>query len=474
MTHLRNREVRVLLMAAGLGTRLRPLTDSVPKCLVPIHGRPLLDYWFDRFAEAGLRHVLINTHHLPGRIREYIRRLNATGRFEVRETFEPTLLGSAGTVRANRDWVPPGGEALIVYADNLSGVHFGDMLAFHRAQGAEMTMLLFRSLAPKRCGIAQLDDSGRIVGFEEKPRQPRGNLANAGIYAMSAAAYHEIADAGAFDLGFDVLPRFVGRMHGFSFDGYHRDIGTLESLAAAEADMAAGRVVAPARLKINVGSRPAVFLDRDGTVIRQVHYIAEPGDVALLPGAAEALRMLGEAGFARVLVTNQSAIGRGLVTEQQAKAVQVEVERQLGEQAAAIEGYYHCPVAPSPLSTNGHGGADRATIDHPDRKPGPGMLLRAARELNLDLSRSWMVGDMVSDLLAGRNAGCCGSLLVRTGHGTDADEATLATADEVAHDLLDAVRRILRNGRTNRFDAGTAPMRLPESEPCQMSEEECA
>ncbi len=473
MTHVRNRDVRVLLLAAGLGTRLRPLTDSLPKCLVPMDGRPLIDYWFDRFAESGLRHVLINTHHLPGLVREHLAGLNATGRFEVRETFEPTLLGSAGTVHANRDWVPHDGEALIVYADNLSAVHLGDMLAFHRARRAEMTMLLFRSPTPERCGIAQVDASGRITEFQEKPSQPRGNLANAGVYALSAAAYHEMADADAFDLGFDVLPRFVGRMYGFTFEGYHRDIGTLESLEAAETDLAAGRVFEPSR---SAGSdnrpRPAVFLDRDGTVIRQVHYIADPAHVQLLPGAAEALRRLGEAGFARVIVTNQSAIGRGLVTETQAEAVQAEVERQLGEAGVAIEGFYQCPIAPPSSKRNGHIGTDRTTLDHPDRKPGPGMLLRAARDLNVDLPQSWMVGDMVRDLLAGRNAGCRGSILVRTGYGADADESALSLADHVADDLLEAVTYTLRGSVSST--ASGRPFPTDFGEPCQPSEERYA
>ncbi len=474
MRHDRNRDVRVLLMAAGLGTRLRPLTDTVPKCLVPINGRPLIDFWFDRFAEAGLRHVLINTHHLPGMVREHIARLNAAGRFEIRETYEPTLLGSAGTVHANRDWVPPGGEALIVYADNLSAVHLGDMLAFHRARRAEMTMLLFRTPTPQRCGIAQLDGSGRIVEFEEKPQNPRGNLANAGVYALSAAAYHEMADADAFDLGFDVLPRFVGRMHGFTFDGYHRDIGTLESLEAAEADVAAGRVLAPARLAGHDRPRPAVFLDRDGTLIRQVHYIADPKDVELLPGAAEALRILGEHGYARVVVTNQSAIGRGVITEQQAHAVQHEVERQLGEPGVSIEGFDCCPVAPLSVSSNGQGGADRTIIDHPDRKPGPGMLLRAARQLNLDLSRSWMVGDMVSDLLAGRNAGCRGSILVRTGYGAEGEAAAQPLADAVADDLLSAAKHILSAEPTPGCSTTGQSTRLGMAAAIRTVEERCA
>jgi mannose-1-phosphate guanylyltransferase len=227
---------KVVLLAAGLGMRLRPLTDRVPKCLVPVAGRPLLDYWLDGFARAGLREMLINTHHLPEPLRDYIARVNTGGRFHVREAFEPRLLGSAGTVHANRAYVPAGGEAVIVYSDNLSTVDLESMIRFHRAHADPFTMLLFRSPMPEKCGIAELGAGGRIDSFVEKPQTPRGDLANAGVYVLTAAAYHEIADLDAFDLAFDALPRFVGRMRGFVHDGYHRDIGTLESLEQATRD----------------------------------------------------------------------------------------------------------------------------------------------------------------------------------------------------------------------------------------------
>lgn len=242
MTTTATPPVRVLLLAGGLGTRLRPITDTIPKCLVPVAGRPLLDYWLDRFAEAGLRDILINTHHHPDAVREYIKAVNASGRFNMVEAHEPTLLGSAGTVTANRDWIPPGSQCLIVYADNLSNVRLDLMLDAHRAAAQPFTMLLFRTPTPQKCGIASLDERGRVAAFEEKPARPVGNLANAGIYAVTGAAYREMADMKGFDLGFDVLPAFVGRMQGYPFDGYHRDIGTLESLAQAEADVAAGLV----------------------------------------------------------------------------------------------------------------------------------------------------------------------------------------------------------------------------------------
>ena len=224
--------------------RLRPITDTLPKCLVPIADRPLLDYWFDRFQEAGLREVLINTHHLPEQVRAYIARVNARGPFSVREAYEPTLLGSAGTVAANPALADGARAVLIVYGDNLSGVDLGPLLPFHFAHGDAFTMMLFRTQYPEKCGIADLDADGRIVSFVEKPKQAKSNLANAGIYALTPDAYGEIAAMRAFDLGFDVLPKFVGRMRGWEWGGYHRDIGTPESLRQAEEDVRAGRLLA--------------------------------------------------------------------------------------------------------------------------------------------------------------------------------------------------------------------------------------
>lgn len=196
--------------------------------------------------------------------------------------------------------------------------------------------------------------------------------------------------------------------------------------------------------------RPAVFLDRDGTLIEERHYLCDPAGVRLLPGAAGAIRMLREAGYACVLVTNQSGIGRGLFTVDDLRRVHAELERQLREAGAALDGWYFCPEAPR--GTDG----DRTTVEHPDRKPGPGMLLRAARDLGLDLGRSWMVGDMLSDLLAGRNAGCRGSILVRTGYGSRL-EAPEKTADHIADDLMAAALWILgRSGSAGSARAAAA------------------
>ncbi len=231
-----NQQVKALILAGGLGTRLRPITNTLSKCLVPIADRPLLDYWFDRLAETSVREVLINNHHLPDQVREYIAAKNAEGRFNVSEAFEPTLLGSAGTIAANRSFADGTDAIVVIYADNLSDVDLAALIEFHTSHNDPFTMMLFHTQYPEKCGIAALDSEQRIVEFVEKPKQPKSDLANGGVYVLDADAFREISDMNAFDLGFDVLPRFIGRMRGWTWNGYHRDIGTLESLEIARAE----------------------------------------------------------------------------------------------------------------------------------------------------------------------------------------------------------------------------------------------
>lgn len=235
-----HRAPAALLLAGGLGTRLRPLTDRIPKCLVPIAGRPLLSYWRDSLASAGVGEVRINTHHLPDPVRAWIEESNGLGGPRFSESHEPTLLGSAGTISANRDLADCGDEVIVVYADNLSTVDLAAAIAYHRSHPDPFTMVLFETDEPRRCGIAELAAGGRIASFVEKPQEPRGNLANAGIYVIDSPLFRELADRRGFDIAFDLLPNLAGRMRGFAHRGYHRDIGTPESLRQAEADLATG------------------------------------------------------------------------------------------------------------------------------------------------------------------------------------------------------------------------------------------
>ena len=165
--------------------------------------------------------------------------------------------------------------------------------------------------------------------------------------------------------------------------------------------------------------RPAVFLDRDGTIIEHVHYLANPNEVRLLPGAADGIRRLRQAGMACVVVSNQSAVGRGIITLEQLATIHHEMNRQLAAEQTQVDAIYFCPLAPQ--------GDDPLVIEHIDRKPAPGMLYQAAKALRLDLDASWMVGDMITDVMAGWNAGCRGSILIRTGKAfQDSDFNNLA------------------------------------------------
>jgi len=188
-------------------------------------------------------------------------------------------------------------------------------------------------------------------------------------------------------------------------------------------------------------TRPAIFLDRDGTLIEERGYPSHPDQVRLLPGVAESVERLRRAGFVCVVITNQSGVGRGLLTESQMHAVNKEMIRQLKEAGTDIDGLYFCTFAPL--------GNDKTVIEYHDRKPGPGMLLRAAREMNLDLTASWIIGDSVSDILAGRNAGCVGQILLRSGH--DTSEATNFLGKDILlmDDLGEAAEFILSNRDPN-------------------------
>src|SRR3954453_19018924 len=146
-------QVKAIVLAAGLGTRLRPLTDSIPKCLVPIAGRPLLDYWVDLLAEAGVREARVNNHAHPEQVRAYVEDVARSGRLRLAESYEPELLGSAGTIAANADLADGCDDVIIIYADNFSDVDLGRMLAYHRGHGDAFTMLLFHAPNPRACGI---------------------------------------------------------------------------------------------------------------------------------------------------------------------------------------------------------------------------------------------------------------------------------------------------------------------------------
>jgi mannose-1-phosphate guanylyltransferase len=222
--------VKAFLLAAGIGSRLRPITNTVPKCMVPIDDRSLLDIWLDAFDRAGVDEVLVNLHHLPEVVRRHV--AARSGRLSVRFVFEPELLGSAGTLVANRDWVADEEFFLACYADNLTDFDLRDLIDEHREAGAAVTLTAFRSENPSAGGVLEVDGAGWVTGFAEKPAAPVSDLVNAGMYAFRPAVLDEIGRPPA-DIGYDLLPKLTGRARVVPVEGYFRDIGTPEAYRRA-------------------------------------------------------------------------------------------------------------------------------------------------------------------------------------------------------------------------------------------------
>ncbi|WP_315768274.1 MULTISPECIES: nucleotidyltransferase family protein [unclassified Bradyrhizobium] len=226
--------MRALLLAAGIGSRLRPLTNTTPKCLVRVHDRPLLDYWLDLVFEGGIERALLNTHWLAEQVRAHVAQSRWRDRIDL--VHEDELLGTGGTVLANRAWF--GDQPfLVAHADNLTDFDVAGLLTAHRNRppGCIMTMLAFRTDDPSSCGILELDDQHRVIAFHEKVKNPPGNLANGAVYVFDPAVIADIAALGKpiVDLSTEIIPNYLGRIFCVETSGYHRDIGNPESLRRA-------------------------------------------------------------------------------------------------------------------------------------------------------------------------------------------------------------------------------------------------
>lgn len=232
--------MRALLLAAGLGTRLRPITDKIPKCLVPVRGRPLLSYWFDMLFTDGVTRALVNTHYHAEAVNEFVAK--SPWRDSVELVYEEQLLGTGGTVLRNREWF--GREAfMVVHADNLSRFPVHEFIAAHRQRpdGAAMTMMTFDTDVPQSCGIVELDARGVVQRFHEKVANPPGTRANGAVYIIEPEVVDFLGslEREFLDFSIDVIPAFLGRIATYHNTGYHRDIGTIDSLRKAEAEFPA-------------------------------------------------------------------------------------------------------------------------------------------------------------------------------------------------------------------------------------------
>jgi mannose-1-phosphate guanylyltransferase len=230
-------EIKTFLVAAGIGSRLKPLTDIWPKCMMPIRQRPLLEYWLGMLQGAGIEDVLVNCHHHAEVVQEFL----AQDQFKewVNSSYEESLLGTAGSVRANSAQFL-GCDLLLAHADNWCCCNLSDFINYHqmrRPAETQITMMTFDTDNPSSCGIVELDQEGVVIGFHEKVQNPPGRLANAAVYILSPEVIEWVANREeAVDFSLDVLPHFLGKIATWKNDNIHRDIGQVSVLKNAQKD----------------------------------------------------------------------------------------------------------------------------------------------------------------------------------------------------------------------------------------------
>lgn len=224
--------MKAFILAAGHGTRLRPLTEHTPKCLLPVQGVPLLQLWLENCKKSGITDVLVNAHAHAGQVRDFVSRRSSGVRVVVSE--EKELLGSAGTLAQNRRFVANDGEFLVLYGDVLTNLDLRALIKFHREKKLPATLGLYRVPDPRRCGIVELDENGVVNGFVEKPEHPKSDLAFAGVMVAQQEIFDFIPQERSADIGFHVLPKLLGRMAAMEIHSFLLDIGTMENYRAAQ------------------------------------------------------------------------------------------------------------------------------------------------------------------------------------------------------------------------------------------------
>ncbi len=235
--------MKAFILAAGLGTRLRSLGLDVPKVMVPIGGKPLLEHHFELFKRQGIREFIVNLHYLPEKITAYF---GDGSRFGVSITYshEPELLGTAGAVKKMESELR-GGAFIVFYGDNLVHVDFAPLLEFHRARQAQATVALFASPEPWTGGVVETDSDGRVLRFVEKPdrKQVSTNRISAGIFVIEPQVLDMIPAGQFYDFGRDVFPKLLAErrpVYAMEPKAYIQDVGTPERLAKAQRDFEEG------------------------------------------------------------------------------------------------------------------------------------------------------------------------------------------------------------------------------------------
>ena len=436
---------QAIIIAGGMGTRLKARLGDLPKPMIPIGGKPLLEHQVELAKLHGFTEIVVFACYRPDLIQGHLGDGNRWG-VKISYEIEKTPLGTAGAVLAGMRLLAE--RFLVFYGDTMVNVDLGRIWDRHVASGAGATLLLHPNDHPLDSDLVEMDGVDWVTAFHNRPH-PVGkyfqNLVNAGLYVMEKTALVPWAsDVKPMDFGKDLFPSMLGagqRLLGYNTPEYIKDIGTPERYDRVSAEYASG-VIARSSLQT---PQPTVFVDRDGTLNREVDGVTSPDKLELLPGVAEAIYKLNRSGIRAVVISNQPIVAKGFCREADVQAVHNKLETLLGAEHAFLDRIYYCPHHPE---KGFEGERVDLKIACDCRNPGIGMIQGAVRDLNVDLKQSWLIGDTTTDLQTAKNAGLK-SILVRTGYGGK-DNKYPARADHECDTLGEAVRYITTEAQRRR------------------------
>ncbi|MBQ9612596.1 MAG: HAD-IIIA family hydrolase [Lachnospiraceae bacterium] len=418
--------MKTIIMAGGKGTRISALFPDVPKPLIPIEGKPVLEWEICSLRDQGFMDIILTVSHMADKIRAYFGDGSAIG-VHIEYFVEEQPLGNAGALYKMRDRLTE--PFLLLNADAVFDIDFNRLVAFHKSHGGLVTLFTHPNNHPYDSGVLTVDEMGAVQQWltkEDVRPEFYKNRVNAGLHVIDPAALdmaavssdgQKMIDTDAIgtevdgkrvkvDLDRQILKPLCGTGKMFCYDSpeYVKDMGTPERFEQVCRDFSSG-LVQGKNLK---HKQRAIFLDRDGTINKYVGFLRNIDDFELLPGVAEALRRINASGFLAIIVTNQPVIARGEVTVLQLQEIHDKMETLLGVEGAYLDGLYYCPHHPH---KGYEGEVPELKIECECRKPKPGMILKAAGDFNIDLSESWMIGDGENDIRAGKAAGCRTALI---------------------------------------------------------------
>ncbi|NVK29335.1 MAG: HAD-IIIA family hydrolase [Flavobacteriia bacterium] len=433
---------QVVILAGGKGTRLANIRTDIPKPMMPVAGKPILEYQLEMCAKQGLKHAILLVNHLKEPIIEHFG--DSFQGMEITYFVEEQPLGTVGGVKAVEDQLS--GDFLVLYGDVMMEMDLTRLYQFHQNKNAEATLVVHPNDHPYDSDLVELGAEDEVKAFLSKPHKEGlqyHNCVNAAAYVFSTRVLSRLEAGVKADFGKDIFPKWVGevKMFGYSTPEYLKDMGTPDRLERVEGDVKSGKV---ARRSL-VNRQKCIFLDRDGVLNYDTDLIDRPEDLELYSWTAPSLRKINRSDYLSVVTTNQSVVARGMIDEEGLGEIHKKMETELGEAHAFVDAIYYCPHHPH---KGYEGERPEYKIDCDCRKPKPGMIMKAAKRFNIDLRSSWMIGDSSRDIESGKAAGVR-TIALRTGHGA----VVLNARPDFHFDTLeDAVDYILEDPYKNAYN----------------------